>query len=173
MNIVIIGRGGFSYVVEEELSKLGSYNVVGYMDASIEVSHIKENRYYLKMFDLDYIKDDIYYFIAIGNIEVRRKIVEQLNIPSNRFITIISRDAYVSSSVEIGNGSYIGPGTIINANTIIGSHTTINTRVTIEHNSKIGDFCLINTSSTLYSHTTIESNSVVKVGSVIVVRQPE
>ncbi|KAA1039303.1 acetyltransferase [Macrococcus equipercicus] len=173
MDIIIIGRGGFSYVVEEEMNQLNDYNVIGYMDSSFKNSSIIDEKYHLSMFDTLTVPPDVHYFIAIGNNSIRKKIIDELNINNERFISIVSVHAIVSPTVKLGYGSYIGAGVIVNANTTIGNHTIINTNATIEHDCNIGDFCLINTSSTLYSQTKIENDSVVKVGSTIVLKQPE
>lgn len=172
MDIIIVGRGGFSYVVEEELRKLGDYNVIGYMDSSYHESDFVDNKYYLKMFDTEFVKEDVSYHIAIGNNSVRRDIYNHQCFVDKNFITIVSNNAWVSESVEIGEGSFIGPGAIVNANTTVGKHTIINTNATVEHNCEIGDFCLINTSSILYSNVLVTTGNTIKVGEIQVVKQP-
>ncbi len=172
MNIIIVGRGGFSYVVEEELRKLGNYKVIGYMDSCYQVSQKINDIYYLKMFDTAFVKEEVSYHIAIGNNSVRKDIYYHNCFEDKQFISIVSSNAWVSESVELGEGSFIGPGAIVNANTYIGKHTIINTNATVEHNCNIGDFCLINTSSILYSNINLIDETTIKVGEVLVKKQP-
>ncbi|WP_414042237.1 hypothetical protein ACMGE9_07770 [Macrococcus sp. EM39E] len=171
MEVILIGRGGFSYVIEEELIAQG-HKVVGYMDGNIKSSYINSGLYYLSMYDLTLVNEEVFYFICIGNNKVRQKIFNELGLPKDRFINIISLKSSVSPSVLMGYGNYIGINSIVNANVKISDFSIINTNATVEHNCVIGDFCLINTSSTLYSNILLEDYSTVEVGCSKVNFQP-
>ncbi|MBC9875431.1 hypothetical protein [Macrococcoides bohemicum] len=171
MEVILIGRGGFSYVVEEELIAQG-HKIVGYMDASIEKSRIDNGVFYLSMYDLPILGGDVYYFICIGNNEIRHEIYKNLGLPKEKYINIISKKSTVSPSAIMGCGNYVGINSVVNAKVKMGDFCIINTNATVEHDCIIGDFCLINTSSTLYSNFILEDFSTVEVGSAKVNFQP-
>jgi len=64
------------------------------------------------------------WFIAVGDNYTRK--IEVLACPGP-FITLIHKDAIVSPSAKIGEGSVIMAGAVIQAEAIIGKHCILNT----------------------------------------------
>ncbi len=85
----------------------------------------------------------------------------QLNIPLNRFATLIHPQTFVSKYVKVGHGTIIYPYTTIQNTTTIGNFCSIRTGVSIGHDCSIGDFCYIGPKSTILSNATMQTGSYV------------
>ncbi|MCC9043608.1 transferase [Myroides sp. M-43] len=121
---LIYGMGGHGKVVEDTIYQLNALNTVEYIDDATNPYH----RDYEKEADL---------IIAIGNNEVRKRIVSEVN---HSFATIIHPTAYVSPFAEIGKGTVVLANAVIQANAKIGKHCIINANVTIDHDAVIEDY---------------------------------
>lgn len=76
--------------------------------------------------------------VAIGDNEVRRRVVAQL--PGVQWGTVIHPNATVHESVTVGDGTVIFAGAVIQPEAAIGRHVIINTAATVDHDCTIGDF---------------------------------
>jgi len=86
---------------------------------------------------------------------------------SNRCITIISKDAYVSNTATILDGVFIGHFAYIGPEAKIGDGCILNTRSIIEHEVHVGSFCHISVNSTLCGRVVIGSHVFVGANTVI------
>lgn len=78
--------------------------------------------------------------VAIGDSEVRKKIVEKLP-KETKFFTFIHPTALImDKNIEIGEGSFIGAYSILTTNIKIGKHCILNRGNHIGHDSVIGDY---------------------------------
>ena len=78
--------------------------------------------------------------VAIGDSEVRKKIVEKLP-KETKFFTFIHPTALIMDKyIEIGEGSFIGAYSILTTNIKIGKHCILNRGNHIGHDSVIGDY---------------------------------
>ena len=145
--IIIIGTGGQSKVVSDEISILKEYKTIGYIDEFKKIgtrpNNINNAKILGKINDLKKIyKKNLYLFLAIGDNYKRKKIVKQiLDIGINpKWATIISKNSIVSKFAKISQGSIIVKGSIINTSTIIGEHCIINTGSKIDHDNYFYSF---------------------------------
>lgn len=148
MNIVIIGDSGHAKVIKDIVFASGN-DVIGilddkYIDIFIENKIVKGPITYLNQL----LKDgQVKVIIAIGNNNIRQKIVSRINIPNNRYFTCVHPTAIVSPSAIIENGTVIMPGVIINADACIGMHSIINTNAIVEHDCLIENYVHISPAS--------------------------
>lgn len=157
MNIVIIGNGGHSKVIREMISSIKSYRMIAVLDD--KYTHITEIRgivyaplYYFKHL----LTRPLRVVIAIGNNDVRKRIVNRLNLPQDMYQSLIHPSAVVSDSVKIGFGTVIMPGAFITAEAVIGHHAIINTGAIIEHENHLANFVHISPNATLTGNVSIE-----------------
>lgn len=188
-NLYILGAGGYgreiaSYIqtAKEVLEK---YDFKGFLDDNLDalknvncpcdiVGTISNYNY----------TDNDEVIMAIGSIEVKKKIAQQLK-DKVKFFSFIANEAYVGNNVELGEGVLICPGVKLPANIKIGNFVSINIDSRIGHDSTIGDFCSImpnvdvggessignevflGTKSTIIPRTKIADQTNVGVASVI------
>lgn len=159
MEIVMIGQGGHSKVIQDIILSNKEYEIVGYLDDRYEDITRVDNIYfgpistaYEMINDVNQIK----FVIAIGNNKVRKKIAEKLSLPDNCYATLIHKTAVISPNAKIGNGTVVMPHAVINADTQIGNHSIINTGSIVEHDNILGDFVHISPHATLTGSIIIE-----------------
>jgi len=104
--------------------------------------------------------------IAIGNNQIRKNIVDQ-SLPIN-WKTLIHPSSYVSSNVEIGEGTVIMAGAIVQPGANIGRHCIINTGACVDHDCIIEDFVHIGPNSALAGGVTVGEGTFVGIGSSVV-----
>lgn len=182
--LILVGYSGHSFgVIEAWLQKGGI--IKGYVDKVR-----KENN----PFNIDYLGTDkkIFYrpkntaiHLSIGDIQIRRSLLESIKNFDNNLVTIISPESNISSFSQIGNGTYIARGVNINPYVSIGKNCIINTSCSIDHEVvignnthvapgaviaggvRIGSNCFVGANSVIKQNTKIEDNAVVGAGSVV------
>lgn len=148
--IILIGNGGHSRVIRDLISAEGRFEIFAILDDQFTKVINSEILYA----PISYIKElekisELKVALAIGNNKIRKKIVEQLKLPSNKYVALIHPTAIISPSVKIGCGTVIMPKAVINANTVIGNHVIINSSAVVEHDNYIEDFAHIAPNVTL------------------------
>ncbi|MDY0278746.1 MAG: acetyltransferase [Acholeplasma sp.] len=160
--LIIIGNGTHSKVVSEIAVENG-YTVIGFIESSSDKKNTLGT-----LSDLDQIKikyPNAFFFIALGSNEIRKEIAEKH--PDLVYATLISKNAYVSASASIKEGTVIMHRAVVNTNATIGSHSIVNTGAIIEHDNKIGNFTYITSGVTVGSSTTIGDLCLIGMNSTI------
>lgn len=95
----------------------------------------------------NYLSDpDVYFFYTLISVKMNFNFLNKLTdleIPKNRFATIIHPTAIVSKSAQIGNGTCIQPFVSVGPNTKIGNHVQIFAQSLIGHGAVLNDYCYI------------------------------
>jgi sugar O-acyltransferase (sialic acid O-acetyltransferase NeuD family) len=168
-NVILIGYSGHAYVAYCILTSAGK-NVYAYCD-----NNAKENN----PFNLEYLGDENlenaflalsknYFFIAIGDNIIRRKVYESLALKNTFPINAIHPTAIICPSVIINpSGVMVAAGAIINPLSTIGKAVICNTGCIIEHDCIIGDFAHIAPGAVLCGNVSIGENSFIGAGSVV------
>lgn len=166
--VVIIGAGGHAKVIADIIIKSGD-EVVGFLDDN----YLKKTKV---IYDLEIIgkisdcvelqKNDgkLYFIIAIGNNNVRKKIAQTFNL---NYYTAIHPTAVIGLEVRICKGTAIMANTCINPNARIGKHCIINTGAVIEHDNVIEDFVHVSPNATLCGTVKVGANTHIGAASVI------
>ena len=145
-NIFLYGSSGYfreQYVwLKDCLIEKRDYQVVGIIDDLSKTS--TDNFSGLKIFKSEKIKfsQDIYIYLATGNIEVRKKAIDCFK--NFNFFTLKHPSAIVSSEATFGKGITISPNVIIAGNPIIGDFNNFNFGSMMSHDCVSG---IINTFS--------------------------
>lgn len=82
---------------------------------------------------------------------------------------IVARDAYVSPSARIGDGTIVMHGAIVNAGAVVGQNCIVNSRALIEHDVTVHDHSHISTGAILNGGVRIGAGCF--IGSASVVKQ--
>ncbi|PAV31551.1 acetyltransferase [Virgibacillus profundi] len=155
MSVVILGDGGHSRVIQEMIFCGGLYEVTAVLDDKYDHRFQEKGMihapisYLVKLF-----RHDTKVVVAIGSNEIRRKIVQSLNLLPKHYLTVVHPTAVVSRSAKIGNGTVIMPNAVINANANVGNHCIINTGGVVEHDNRVGDYSHISPNGTLAGNVT-------------------
>jgi sugar O-acyltransferase (sialic acid O-acetyltransferase NeuD family) len=155
--LVIVGAGGYGSVAASvaddinaaaiERDRAAPWEVVGYADSDAT----KRGRLHagravhgtIEEMGRDFHGRDLWFFCAIGENDVRAKIVRVAEEFGWKPATLVHPTAVLASNVEIGAGSYLGPISVISVNTKIGAHVIVDMHVSIGHDAVLKDFCAV------------------------------
>lgn len=105
--------------------------------------------------------------VAIGNAEMRLKLIGQLIDAGYDVLVLIHPQAYVSPSAVIGKGSIIEPMAVIHTDVTVGIGCIISAGTIVNHNSKIGDGCHLNCGSIVKARAVVEKMTTSDCGQII------
>ncbi len=146
--LVVLGAGGFGRETVEAVRALTDagprWRLAGYLDddPARHGTVIDGVPVLGGMEELDKMPD-VSVVVCTGrpdNYVSRPRIVESLNIPPERYATIVHPSASVSSTSRVGPGTVLLAQTVLTAAVTIGSHVAIMPHVILTHGDVIGDF---------------------------------
>lgn len=188
--IVIMGASGFgteAIWVLEEMNKFepssDRWEILGYVDDD----GLKKNEsfYDYKVLgspedvEKEFVGQDLWYFCAIGNNNVREKMVKRLDGLGWKAATLIHPSVILARGISIGEGTYIGAASVICPNATIEKHVLINVRVAIGHDtimqpfsqacpgSQINGFCEVGYAAVVGSNASIIPGKKIGNGAIV------
>jgi sugar O-acyltransferase (sialic acid O-acetyltransferase NeuD family) len=99
---------------------------------------------------------------------IRKKIIDDLNLPQTRFATVIHPNANISPLAKIGHNVLIMAGVVMTSNTLIGNHICILPNTVIHHDSTVGDYTLIGSNVTIAGNSSVGENCYIGSGTSII-----
>ncbi|GAA4080578.1 acetyltransferase [Flavobacterium cheonanense] len=167
-NLIIIGAGGLAREIYD-LAKICSKNetlfkIKGFLskdDTGIEAMG------YPKILSnvIDYsVEENDCFFCAIGDVIVRKRVVETIISKGGEFINLIHPTAIVSPSVKLGIGIGIKSHCVISSDVEIDSFSFLQSSVIMGHDVKIGKFCQINSFAFFAGYVKINNNATINAG---------
>lgn len=190
-DLYIIGAGGFgrevAWCVERINDVSPTWNLKGFIDDNEDLWGKLEDGYPV-LGGLDYLKKqkDVYSVCAVGNAQIRKKIIDKLANGGIRFATLIDPSVILSKRVSIGEGTIICAGTIATVDISIGKHVIINLDCTLGHddviedyvtiypsvnvsgNVSVGECCELGTGTQIIQGKVIASDAIIGAGTVVV-----
>jgi sugar O-acyltransferase (sialic acid O-acetyltransferase NeuD family) len=73
----------------------------------------------------------------------RRRLAERLELPDERYATVVHPAAVVGSTCTVGPGSVVLAGTVLTADATIGAHVCVMPHVVVTHDVRIEDFATL------------------------------
>lgn len=138
--LIIIGVNGHGKVVADIALATEMYDEISFLCNFEKKKDCMGFPVVGKNADANKYIDDADFIVAIGDGEMRRKVMEELSLLGATFATVIHPAAIVGSRVEIGEGTVIMPGAIIQAESVIGKGCIINTSSSVDHNCHLADY---------------------------------
>lgn len=168
INLIIFGNGLHANVVIDELDRLKKYKILGKVNIKNKIKY-KNKIFNIKDFCQKFKKNKIRGIVAIGDNQIRRRVVHEIEkmMPNFKWETLISKNSIISKKTKIGYGSMIISGSVINTNSKIGRHCLINTRSIIDHDNIWEDFSSSGPGVSSAGSVKIKKNSHVGIGSTI------
>ncbi|NRG44272.1 acetyltransferase [Bacillus sp. CRN 9] len=167
--ILVIGAGGHSRVVQDIINEIGGYQVTAILDDKFQFKESREGVYFgpISMLNDLVAEFDCKIIVAIGQNEMRLKVISQLKLHADRYETVIHPTAIVSKDVSIGQGTVIMANVVVNTGSKIGSHVILNTSAVIDHDALIDDYAHIAPNATLTGAVTVGVGSLIGAGSTV------
>ena len=163
-DIVLYGASGHCKVIIELILSSDKFKINSIIDDNENTKNVFN--YDVKHSKHFEFKQDLNYFISIGNNRVRKNIANRLNVNFQVLIHPYSRVSPLE--VIIGKGSVVMVGAIINPFVRIGEHCIINSGAIVEHDCKIGNFVHICPGANLAGGVEVGEGTMIGIGAVII-----
>lgn len=98
---------------------------------------------------------------------LRKKIVERLGFPRERFATIIAPSARVSRNAAVGAGSAVLPCSVISHEAVIGDHVLVTQACVIGHHAVLSDYVTLASQVTVGGSAKLEPDVYAGAGCII------
>jgi acetyltransferase-like isoleucine patch superfamily enzyme len=136
------------------------YEILGYLN-DVESSSIGDYKVLGKTSDAQKFVDEGCYFCfaihMIGKNYVHKKLFDSLPIPQDRWATIVSKRAFVSSTATLAPGAVVLAFAYVSLEVYVGSCTMLMSHTMVGHNSKVGSLCFVAGGTTIGSLNTVGS----------------
>jgi sugar O-acyltransferase (sialic acid O-acetyltransferase NeuD family) len=192
VDLIIIGAGGSSRDIAQAIAcsdpAKKNWNLLGFLDDdAAKQGTIVDGIPVLGVLDSVSIYSDAKVLIGVaGEPPTRKKLVQRLGLPDERYATFVHPSAFLSPSAEIGVGVAILQNVVINTSATIGSHVLISPGTAIGHDAMVHDYVVfapealvcgsvaihecafIGARSVLSPGTVVGTRSLVGIGAVVV-----
>ena len=167
--IFFIGRGGhfkdvFGWYVDQLKHKKLHSEIKGIIDNDkTDLKHDSFSKLKIYKFKDLKVAKDIYLILAIGNMNIRKKIINKFC--KYKFETCIHPRAIVSQNCFYKKGNIFGPNSIITGNAKIGNFNNFSQNSTATHDCIIGNNNFFSPSSSIMGNCVIGNNNFFGVSS--------
>ena len=165
-NLVIVGASGHGKVVADIALRSG-YVDVCFLDDAEGLAECAGLPVVGGCSDLDSMPDVSNFFVAIGNAEVRKKILKELRSHGRAIATLVHPNACISRRVQIGEGSVVMAGAVVNSDTEVGCGCIVNTGATIDHDCKIEDYVHVSVGAHIAGTVSVGKKTWIGAGAVV------
>ena len=150
MKKAIIGGGGFG---REVYYQLLDCNIAS---SSIDIFDDNELLSFKKIKEIDFENYEV--VIAIGDPNIRKKIVDKLPL-NTKYFTFIHKSAQIlDKKIIIGEGTIICPNVTLTTNIKLGNHCQLNINTSVGHDTIIGDYFTATPGVNISGNCTIGNN---------------
>lgn len=165
--LVIIGAGGHGRVVADTAFSLGWEEICFFDDAHPVTGFFGCTKGSVS----DYLEQVDRFdgaIVAIGNIEIRERIQNQLVFVGANLVSLVSPFANVSPTLKIGAGSLVLPSAVLASGVALGDGVIINHGAVVDHDCTVGNFTHICPRVAIGGDTIIESRCWLGIGSTVI-----
>lgn len=170
--LLIIGAGSVGKFIAYNIENFTqSFEIIGFLDDDVS-KHDKLIAGYSVLGSVEKLNQfsdkNIAIVWGIAFPSVKRKLFEENQHLKFDFPSFISKNAWISKQVTIGNGAIIYPGVSINYETIVDDFVVMNMNCAIGHNCSIGKFSSFSPGVNLGGNTTIGNFVEMGIGSATI-----
>ena len=174
-DLVLVGAGGFGRETAETVRAMNacgaSWRLLGYLDDDPELRGTRLGGIPV-LGGVEELKrlPDASVVVCTGrpdNYMSRPRIVAALDLPSERYATIVHPTAAVSTSSRIGPGSVLLAYVALTADVTIGSHVAVMSHVSLTHDNIVEDFATLASGVRLSGRVRIGQRSWVGAGALV------
>lgn len=164
-DVILLGASGHGKVVADAVLLSGD-RVLGFLDDRVPRGQSLAGFPVLGDTEQFYHYPDAYFLVAIGNAEIRAKLVKRLG--GVQWYTAIHPRAVISLiETQIGPGSVVLANAVLNPGAVVGAHCIINTGAIVEHDNRIGDFAHISVGARLAGTVSVGAFTWVGAGATV------
>ena len=173
--LVLVGTGGFARETAEVVHAVNerrpTWDLCGFVDDDPDLTGTcVDGLPVLGPVDLVHRLPDARVVVCTGhpgNYFSRRRIVERLGLPEDRFATLVHPAAVVPRSARLG------PGTVVLANAVattavrVGAHVAVMPAVVLTHDDVVGDYATLGAGAALAGGVTVGEGAYLGAGVMV------
>ncbi|WP_214409865.1 acetyltransferase [Sphaerisporangium fuscum] len=149
--LLIVGAGGFAretvQLVHDLNERAPAWDLLGYLDDDpAKHGTLVDGAPVLGGIDEARRRPDARLVVCIGSprdYAARARVVRRLDLPAERYATLVHPTASVSRSSTLGPGTVIMAQTVLTAAVRVGAHVSVMPHVTLTHDDVVGDFATL------------------------------
>ncbi|GAA6172314.1 acetyltransferase [Colwellia sp. KU-HH00111] len=169
MKLVIIGAGGHGRVVADCAQQLKHYQEIVFLDECFPNSkHDCEWPIIGSMSDVAAHLENSTFIVAIGNNQIRGKILKQLVHAGANIATLVHPSAVISPNAELKKGTIVCANAVVSVGCTIGDGCIINTGATVDHDCKLESYVHISPGVNVAGGVTIGKHSWLGIASTVI-----
>lgn len=169
--IVLVGAGGFGRETAGLVASLAGVEALGFLDDAPQLQGKTLARLgVLGSLDLLPSLPEVGVVVTMGNPRdpaIRSRTVERLNLPPERYRTLIHPMATVGPDVEIGAGTVIHAGSVFTQDIRIGQHVAFMPNAVLTHDNVVGDFVTFGAGAMLAGAVVVEDSAYIGSGASV------
>jgi acetyltransferase EpsM len=174
--LIIVGGGEHARVVAQvALSRSDLWEVEGFVDPKpclkmtdeMAVPRLGSDGELARLLQQDAGRHLVLGVGAIGASDKRRRIIEDLAVPDDRWSVLTDAGAHVSPQARLMPGCVVMPGASVNCGAVIGRHAVVNTGAVVEHDVQLGDFCQVSPGAAIGGGAVLDAGCYIGLGARI------
>ena len=169
-NIAILGAGGHghevAFLIEAINFQLPTWNIIGFFDDAHEALD-RDASHYPTLGSIEAAKllpKNTSLAIGIGAGSTRRRLIEALAIPGERYPALVHPSVFTHKSIQLNNGALIFAGTTLTVNISLGRHCHINQGCTLSHGTILEDYATLSPGCHVAGDCLIEKGATLGMG---------
>lgn len=167
--LIVIGAGGHGKVVADTASRMAKWDAIEFVD--LRFPDLRQCACWQvvgkNLQDLDYIKDNVNFVVAVGNNALRLKLYREALSAGFEPATVIHPSASISSFADIGKGTVIFANAVVNIHASLSECVIVNTGATVDHDCVIGEGVHLSPGVNLAGEVSVGKESWIGIGASV------
>ena len=166
---MIVGAGGFARETASAAAAAG-WRVTGFADDDPALHGVVRSGHRVLGPVDSVLKTDAAVVVCVGNprnFTARRRIVERLGLPEQRYATVVHPSAVIGAGCTVGPGSVLLAGAVLTADVTVGSHVAVMPQVVLTHDDRIGDHVTVASGVRLGGGAVLAPGAYVGAGALV------
>lgn len=145
IGLAIWGASGHAKVVADIVKAAGEFDLLGFLEDSVDGSIAKESFLGLPVFggsdqigELRSVGIDAL-LVGFGDCRKRMHVAKSIKSAGFQLATAVHPSAVVAPDVSVGEGTVIAAGVVVNPGVSVGTNVILNTSCSVDHDCHIGD----------------------------------
>ncbi|MFE5320253.1 acetyltransferase [Paenibacillus sp. NPDC056579] len=147
LDIIIVGAGGFGrevYLWAKDAFPENEYRIKGFLSPNPhDLDYFRTEAKIIGDENTYDIQENDRFLFAIGNIDIKKRVVTQLKQRGAQFLTLIHPTAIVTPTATIGEGVILCPFVTVSDHVEIGNFVMMNFYSSCGHDAKVGDYSIL------------------------------
>ncbi len=167
--LVVLGAAGTGLFIAESARAAG-WTVPGFLDDTASNEVTSDFSILGRLRDWRVLPESCLFVSSLYGAKktgLFQDLVESLQIPDDRWASVIHQTAMVFPSTRIGPGCFIGPGCVLESRVALGSRCALLGAVYLGHDTKLNDYVACANSVSTAGYVTIGSGSFIGANATI------